>query len=190
MRIFLSILGWFFGIIFLIGSIPYFWCGEYILGLWSFVVVTVLIPQLYKFVSDRLNFKFSKPQALAVSLVIFVLLFANFIRPLFYTTKEEKKCGNKMAECISNAFKPLDIIPDIEKIDTREIKCKKWILKYKVLSVSMNDFNKCRTDYIQEKDAPNIFKLGFLTFLPIAKNVEKSELNKIRKIINQKCGDF
>lgn len=91
MRLFLSFLGWFFGLIFLAGSVPYFWCGEFFLGLWSLVVVIILIPPLYKYASGRFKFSYSKPKIMVFSLIIFFALFANFVRPLFpdYIDKSE-----------------------------------------------------------------------------------------------------
>jgi len=202
MRKFLSFLGWFFGIIFLLGAIPYFWCGEFFLGLWSLVVVVVLIPPLYKYASGKLNSPFSKPKTLIFSLVVFVFLFANFIRPVIpgCMTKSEKEWMSKTlerAKAISDHCPNAIKINEIKSGDLQKTKCNKLLQVYKACSFSINKTQEDLLKYEKSKDIPSSIRLGFLIgnhivmptlIMPTARRqIEEAKKNIKYK---WKCGDF
>jgi len=189
---FLSFLGWFFGIIFLLGAIPYFWCGEFFLGLWSLVVVVVLIPPLYKYASGKLDSKFSKPKTLIFSLVVFALLFANFVRPVIFhkdTVKEEwflkaRKRQEDNSTICEKAIKKYSI----KQGESKKIKCYKQVRIYRSCFLMANNAEKIHQDIKRSKETPNIVKLGFLIFDKLMPSDLKNKDEITRKNIKAECG--
>ena len=194
MRLFLSFLSWFFGIIFLEGAILYFWCGEFFLGLWSLVVVIILIPPLYKYVSGRFNFSWSKTKIMIFSLIIFFALFANFVRPVFDGTFNTLEWLNRelkrQQEEVNSDFNKIIKINEIKKSDTKKIKCTKSlnILKAQELLIEKNK----KFLYAQEKskEVPNIIKLVLLvgnrTLAPISDYLTIDMINELKKEMKTK----
>ena len=196
MRKFLSFLGWFFGIIFLLGAIPYFWCGEFFLGLWSLVVVVVLIPPLYKYASGKLNSPFSKPKTLIFSLVVFVFLFANFVRPLFDKLDEKPDADMKQLVKINNYCSESIKINEFKKNDSHKLKCDKYINIYKNCKLTIDQTEQFFLKYEKRNDIQPIMKLSALVanklFLPITSTMARKQLDITKKTIKYKwkCGDF
>lgn len=187
MRLFLNILGWLFGIIFFIFSIPYFWCGEFFLGLWSLVVVVVLIPQLYKYISGKFKFGFSKIKAIVYSLIIFFLLFANFVRPLFPDYMAKTDIIKHLAEVGTDLSKELEII-NFKSDDAPKIKC---IKRRQAVIIGELALKKATKYLTEDKNIPNIYKLtyipafNFVILMHLKNNVEIT-----KEKIKAECGDF
>ena len=183
MKTFLHILSWVFGIIFFIGSVPYFCCGEFFLGLWSLVVVIILIPPLYnKLLSERMSLSFTRTRTVLFSLVIFAFLFANFIEPLF-----DKEITEDFYRLDSEIVSPcLRAIESYEKNKMPDKQCNKYRELVKSCSLSYEK----EKNLTNNKKLPNVYKL---TISPLRNYILlpllKKQLEETKEIIKQQCGD-
>ena len=187
---FKSFLGWFFGIIFLLGAIPYFWCGEFFLGLWSLVVVVVLIPPLYKYASGKLDSPFSKTKTLIFSLVVFVFLFANFVRPLF-----DGNLAWKFTERYNEAATSCSIAIEqnkIKKEDSQREKCVKSVKIFKACSLASDKMDIYMIEDEKNINYPNVCKLIVTPINQYIQQTFKKQVEGLKKNIKYKwkCGEF
>ncbi|HBG48493.1 MAG TPA: hypothetical protein DDW90_03105 [Cyanobacteria bacterium UBA9971] len=194
MRLFLSFLSWFFGIIFLEGAILYFWCGEFFLGLWSLVVVIILIPPLYKYVSGRFNFSWSKTKIMIFSLIIFSALFANFVRPVydgtFHITEWLEKDFKSQHEEVNSDIDKIIKINEIKKGDNKKTKCTKALNIVQGGEMFIEKNKKLLYEDEKSKEFPNIVKLYFIigirTLLPIEEDTLRLQIKELKKTMKTK----